>query len=282
LLAIYASAKPGHDGLVLRLFTKERFCGSCAALLRSGYPVLISGMRNGGHAVCAVGFKPTQRAKIAAGTSGLEDSNFEHIYIHDDNLGASVRFKIEESATTGAVSLVPDAPSPGPRGPRPVADPCVGVAPLIPRSIVVAVHREVRVEPDKVHAEALERAELLAYALQAAGFGEGVSVAPKFVRLSRYLNEELRAVVVPKDLARVRLALCEDVAPMSYHVAVARFGLPGVPLMDVIFDTTDSELNCAPFAHVVFSPIADPLLDAITQSNADLRRDLVGARVQGF
>jgi hypothetical protein len=147
---------------------------------------------------------------------------------------------------------------------------------------VVAVHREVRVEPDKIHAEALERAELLAYALQAASFGEGVSVAPRFVPLSRYLNEELHTVVARKDLAPVRLALCEDVAPMSYHVAVARFGLPGLALMDVIFDTTDSELNCAPFAHVVFSPIVDPLLDAITQSNAALRSEWFGTRVQGF
>jgi hypothetical protein len=94
-------------------------------------------------------------------------------------------------------------------------------------------------EPDKIHAEALERAELLAFALQAAHFGEGVSVAPRFVRLSRYLDEELRSVVATKDLSRVKLALCEEVAPMSYHVAVARFGLPGVALMDVIFDTTD-------------------------------------------
>jgi hypothetical protein len=265
-----------------RAFTKERFCGTCAALLRSGYPVLISGMRNGGHAVCAVGFRPMQRAKIPAGSGGLEDSNFEHIYIHDDNLGASVRFKVEEDAATGTVKLVPDAATPGPRGPRPVVDPCVGVAPFVPRSIVVAVHREVRIEPDKIHAEALERAEVLAYALQVAGFGEGVSVAPRFVRLSQYLQDELRTVLAAKDLARVKLALCEEVAPMSYHVAVARFGLPGVALMDVIFDTTDSELNCAPFAHVVFSPMVDPLLDAITQSNASLRREWFGTRVQGY
>jgi hypothetical protein len=52
--------------------------------------------------------------------------------------------------------------------------------------------------------------------------------------------------------------------------------------MDMIFDTTDSELNGAPFAHVVFSPISDPLLDAVTQNDAALRRDLVGTRVQGF
>jgi hypothetical protein len=55
-----------------------------------------------------------------------------------------------------------------------------------------------------------------------------------------------------------------------------------MPLMDVIFDTTDSELNCAPFAHVVFSAIADPLLDAITGHNAEQRTKMVGTRVQGF
>lgn len=263
-----------------KVFTKERFCGTCAALLRSGYPVLIEGTRNEGHAVCAVGFRPMQRAKIAAGKSGLEDSDFEHIYIHDDNLGAAVRFRIETPA--GVVQLVPDVPSPGPRGKRPVADPCTGVDPLVPRSIVVAVHREVRVEPDRIHAEALERAELLSLGLQSVGFGEGVSVAPKFVRLSRYLSDELHTIVPSRNVARVKRALCEKVAPMSYHVAVARFGLPGMPLMDVIFDTTDSELNCAPFAHVVFSAIADPLLDAITGHNAEQRTKMVGTRVQGF
>jgi hypothetical protein len=142
--------------------------------------------------------------------------------------------------------------------------------------------RSLLVAPDKIHAEALERAVVLAYALQVAGFGEGVSVAPRFVRLSQYLNDELHTVLAAKNLARAKLSLCEEVAPMSYHVAVARFGLPGVALMDVIFDTTDSELNCAPFAHVVFSPMVDPLLDAITQSNAALRREWFGTRVQGF
>jgi len=262
-----------------RVFSKERFCATCAALLRSGYPVLISGTRRGGHAVCAIGFRPVQRAKIEVGRGGLEDSNFEHIYIHDDNLGAAVRFKIDEEA--GAVRLTPEAPDPGPRGPRPVKDPCLVIDPLTPRSIVVAVHREVRVVPDQIHAEALERAELLAFALEKAGFGEGVSVAPKFVRLHRYLGEELRTVVAPKDLARVRRALCEDVAPMSYHVAVARFGFRGEALMDVIFDTTDSELNCAPFARVVFSPIADSLLEAITADERERTR-WFGVRIQGF
>jgi hypothetical protein len=262
-----------------KVFSKERFCGTCAALLRSGYPVLISGTRSRGHAVCAMGFRPVERAQIPAGSGGLEDSDFEHIYIHDDNLGAAVRFKIEEDA--GAVRLVADAPRPGPRGPRPVRDPCIGVEPLVPRSIVVAVHREVRVEPDTIHAEALERADLLAFALQEAGFGEGVSVAPKFVRLHRYLGEELRTVVAPKDLARVKRALCERVSPMSYHVAVARFGRSGEPLMDVIFDTTDSELNCAPFARVIFSPIADSLLEAITIDEPQ-RTQSFGVRIQGF
>lgn len=109
-----------------------------------------------------------------------------------------------------------------------------------------------------------------------------MSVAPRFVRLSRYLDEELGSVVGPSNLTRVKLALSQDVAPMSYHVAVARFGLRGVPLMDVIFDTTDSELNCAPFAHVVFSPTADALLDVVTQHDATRRLARVGPRVRGF
>jgi hypothetical protein len=48
--------------------------------------------------------------------------------------------------------------------------------------------------------------------------------------------------------------------------------------MDAIFDTTDSELNGAPFAHVVFATIADSLLEG----NQAERTAMVGTRVRGF
>lgn len=279
------------DQVPIAAFTQERFCGTCAALLRSGYPVLIEGVRGGGHAVCAVGFRPAPSPSIAEGSSSLEDAAFKYLYIHDDNIGPSVRFRVEVNPIHNVVQLVPDAPAPPAGTTRPVPDPCVGIEPLIPRSIVVAVHDDVRVTPDRIHEEALVSAEMLAFVLGLAQHGMGpaslplnggVGVAPKFVRLSRYLAEELRPVVAPALLARVKLALCEDVVPMSYHVAVARFGVEGTALLDVIYDTTETELTCAPFAHVVFTPLADQMVDTLTQSDPEERRRLFGEVVRAY
>ena len=40
---------------------------------------------------------------------------------------------------------------------------------------------------------------------------------------------------------------------MSLHIGVIRFALSNsTPLMDLIYDTTDTDRNCPVFAHVVY------------------------------
>ena len=88
-------------------------------------------------------------------------------------------------------------------------------------------------------------------------------------------------MVLSHALARVRLALTEEVVPMSYFIAVARFSLNGSPLMDVLFDTTDTDVTCRPFAHLVLSPIVDALLTAAGLVGPT-RTDWMGASVDGL
>src|SRR5690606_6918631 len=80
-------------------FDKELFANSCASLIRSGYPIILGGQRvsNGqlyGHAICLVGFRESASKPIGAGDVEYQDSSVETFYIHDDNLGPNVRFRL--------------------------------------------------------------------------------------------------------------------------------------------------------------------------------------------
>lgn len=41
---------------------------------------------------------------------------------------------------------------------------------------------------------------------------------------------------------------------MSLHLGVVRIGVDNSPLLDVLFDTTDSEAATEAFGHVLFQP----------------------------
>lgn len=47
---------------------------------------------------------------------------------------------------------------------------------------------------------------------------------------------------------------------MSLHIGVVRFALGAQPLMDVLFDTTDSVPNLRAFCHVTYEPALLPLV----------------------
>jgi hypothetical protein len=47
---------------------------------------------------------------------------------------------------------------------------------------------------------------------------------------------------------------------MSLHIGVVRFGFGAQPLMDVLFDTTDSAPNLRAFCHVTYEPALPPLV----------------------
>lgn len=256
-------------------FSRERFAASCAAMLRSGFPVLVLGELNGtGHATCAIGFRSATPSAAAQGTVVHHDADIPHIYIHDDNLGPGVRFAIsvteagDNGEPAGLVSLRPEAP------PRVAAtdtpDPTVGYPAFLPGHLVIAVPEHLRTSPDALHVAGLEVATKLAQlfaatAKQAGSPLPGFAMSTRFSRLRDYLGRDLDQVLgdKPAVVGKVRLALVERVPPMSAFVGVVRVGDGAVPLFDVLFDTTDSDAHLPVFAYVVYVTSMLPALSAM-------------------
>ena len=265
-------------------FTRERFSSTCATFLRSGYTLLMAGrlLGSGLHSVCAVGFRPRpSTTKVVPGRFALEDATVEHLYVHDDNLGPGVRFKITTlgGASDGIVVLKPDAPPRPPGKPLPVPDPCATYPDFVPQSMVVAVQSDLRIASDDLHKVGMRVASKLSALLQNA-FGtkvEGVTLGFRFVKLRDYLGRTLSQLLQGDPVRRgeVRLQLLEDVRPMSLYLGVIRIGLRSTPLLEILYDTTDSARNMDAFAHLVLHPGVDPFL-------SDLRKDhALGAAIIG-
>jgi hypothetical protein len=249
-------------------FSRERFAASCAAMLRSGFPALLLGELNGtGHATCAVGFRSASPPIAAQGTVVHHDADIPHLYVHDDNLGPSVRCAIGVDAD-GVVNLRPEAP---PRvAATPTPDPTIGYPTFVPGHLVIAVPDDLRTSPDALHVVGLQIATKLstlfdATAKQAGRTLPGFTMSTRFSRLRDYLGRDLEQVVAhkPAILGRVRLELVEGVPPMSAHLGVVRVGDGAVPLFDVLFDTTDSDAHLPVFAYVVFVSSMLPALSAM-------------------
>lgn len=247
-------------------FSRERFAASCTAMLRSGFPALVLGELNGtGHATCAVGFRSAGPPTAAQGTVVHHDADIPYIYIHDDNLGPSVRFAISVNAD-GMVSLTPEAP---PRvATTETPDPTINYPQFVPGHLVIAVPEDLRTSPDALHVAGLEVATKLcqlfdATAKQAGRPLPGFAMSTRFSRLSEYMSRDLEMVLEAEVLGHVRLELLERVPPMSSYLGVVRVGDGPVPLFDVLFDTTDSDAHLPVFAYVVYVPSILPALSAM-------------------
>lgn len=232
-------------------FNRERFCASYASLVRSGYPVLIVGELEGGHgwhATCGVGFRQAAARPVPPGAIEFEDVKTKHIYVHDDNLGPAVRLRVE-AEPPGGVMLRPDPPMP--RNGLSLPDPTKQYPGLCPTLLVAAAHDDVRVTPDQLHRLALTLGRVI---VEATGKKVGVSLGSRVTRLAEYAGAELNRVLEGRGevLAKARMALWERVAPMSLHLGVVRLGVGALPLLDVLYDTTDSEPNMRAFCHVAY------------------------------
>ncbi len=293
-------------------FKRERFSSSCAALLRSGYPVLIIGELDMGepdrrsmHAMCAVGFRSAQPQQVEPWTVSLEDSAIKHLYIHDDNLGPSVRFIINEedveiapakitddpgsadqktvpAKTTKRVVLKPD--SPRPRLPQPPQDcPTVSYPGFRPRQLLVAVHNGLRTSPDTLHLAGLRMGNLLQQAqVLPTSAPLGITFSARFVKLSSYIGDIMRQTLPHRKglLGRVRLDLCERVPPMSLHVGLIRIGLHGgPPLVDILYDTSDSDRNHPVFAHVVYNDYIGGVIGSLQNAG---KAELFGVYIKAY
>jgi hypothetical protein len=119
--------------------------------------------------------------------------------------------------------------------------------------MVAAVHENLRTSPDRLHEVALNSARLCSTFLASRGAPLGITVSTRVIKLAKYHAELGRLLsATPGALARARLGLWEDVPPMSLHVGVVRFGIGDLPLLDVLYDTTDSDRNLFAFCHVAF------------------------------
>lgn len=271
------------DGNVIG-FSKERFSASCASFIRSGYPVLIIGQLGnlGGHAICAAGFRSCSPDQVEVGDICLQDGDIKYLYIHDDNIGPNVRFKIdlEERPLNGGETidvamLIPDAPPRRSDNPRIERNNAVHDS-FIPTQLLVAVHNDLRTSPDKLHFSGLFAASdindiLLSLAHTTKTNPNGLTLSTRFVKLADFLTTELKNILgaKPKVLGNVRFALTEEVPPMSLHIGVVRIGVgleDSSLLVDILFDTTDSDRNHPVFAHIVYFPLMKNVIAKIERA----------------
>lgn len=285
----FAPVPSTGDLLNSNYFSKDRFSATCAAFLRSGYPVLILGNHldsdtRVGHAVCGVGFRePTQQSPAEAHVS-MYDSNADILYIHDDNIGPNVRFRVVERTIDGhsVATLVHEAP--------PYLDPSnspeLNYPTIAPHTIVAAVHQDLRVSPDGLAINAHNITNQIVNLLNTLLTlnkkpGTGALFSSRFIKLSDYLGRELYVTlsIEPELLGNVRLALTEKVAPMSLHISLIRIIADNGILMDILSDTTDTEKNRAVFAHVMYQKSIDTALSSIDQQ---LRTNTLGVPVIGY
>jgi hypothetical protein len=245
-------------------FDPGRFSATCAAFIRSRYPLLIIGTLGGlgGHAVCAVGFRSSGNPSITPNTIEIQDSWITQIYAHDDNIGPNVRFKISRGPNKEALLELDSPPPTDVR--KALGLPNVPYDRFVPHRIVVAVHNDLRTSVDAVHKAALNMGNSVGNAANAllTSKGEpmhGTTASARFIRLADYLGLELHNLLngTPTVLANARLALLEHVRPMSLHLGVVRIGDDqSAPLMDILYDTTDSDRNHPVFANVAYSDLA--------------------------
>ncbi len=251
-------------------FSTERFASTCASFIRSGYPVLIWGQHlapdiSAKHVICATGFREVVPPRVAAGKVNIQDASTEYIYIHDDNLGPNVRFRIVDNGMDAngnplPVTIIPERP---PYKPDDISSSPTHAYPQIrPEALFVAVHEELRSSPDALHIAGKNIAHGICGALNVVLSGNGKSptgltFSTRFIKLSDYLGSGLDRTLGGNSgvLAKARSALWEAVPPMSLYIGVIRIALPNsTPLLDILLDTTDTDNNSPVYAHVIFDP----------------------------
>ncbi|MBI4005735.1 MAG: hypothetical protein HY356_03605 [Gammaproteobacteria bacterium] len=274
-------------------FSKDRFASTCVSFIRSGYPVLIvgrlqSGEDVGDHAICCVGFRSCIPSRADPSIPDLADSIIEILYVHDDNLGPNVRVKIDVDTkmisdcekeskiyAKQVVSLHPKAPTS--RDGKVYPSPTDDYGNFIPTQLIVAAHSDIRTDPDTLHKAALRHASNIADILNHIAENNnleklGLTVSSRFIKITDYFGKELqdRLQGSSKELSKVRLGLSEDVNPMSLHIGVVRIGVDDATmLVDILYDTTDSDRNHPIFAHVAFNEMVATIIQTLGNAGKD-------------
>lgn len=300
-MALYGDLKEDDD---LR-FSPEYFKSTCAALIRNGFPVLLAGTNSAhhkeseeAHVMCVVGYRRADEPiSVPAHKYVYADTNIEHLYVHDDNIGPSVRFRIEAQHTTPDeeppntyVTLRHDPPN-YVALPDYVQKSGVGNSldeEFYPEAIFVAVHDDIRLEVHRLHelagGFAKKISEIMKPYYEEADVAEtGLVCTFNLMTLTHYFRKTLKETLGTDRtlLAKTRLALHETVPPMSRYIGVVRISLPQAEselLVDILLDTTDSRVNNLAFAHVLY----DEKLDEMLQPAGHEIREPLGYAVRAF
>ncbi len=241
----------GFYNTTQKLFSpKEHFMSAIASYIRSGYPVIILGklkvnqQYQGDHAVCVVGFRETPlKQSDPSKPITLADSESEILYIHDDNIGPNTRFKVEIQKSLDNKIHYPVLYPKAPEYNKSIKNIDGDSYQIIPERLVVAVHNELRASPDQLYFTGLSKVAMPLRKI----YGTPLSLSTRFIKLTNYVHNELDHLLAgnPPVLSTLRLHLWEQVRPMSLHLGLVRIGTTkhSMPLLDVLYDTTDSKLQ---------------------------------------
>ena len=248
---------------------------SIASYIRSGYPVIILGYLKTDsqnrelHAVCTVGFRtsPFSQRTSSETTITLEDFSSEILYIHDDNIGPSARFRIKTEKINNIIYPVLHLEAPNYNQSKEVNN-----YQIIPTKLVIATHNELRTSPDQLYSTGLNVVGgPLYYILRNIKLPIHMSLSTRFIKLTDYVHDELGRFFKedPEFLSYLRLFLWEKVRPMSLHIGLVRIGNanPPIPLLDVLYDTTDSNLQL--FTYI---PFLESISKIIESFNLDFNK----------
>lgn len=273
--------------------SKRRFTNICAAFIRSGYPLLIAGFHSDdspvGHAICAVGFRESSPILDVENSPHLQDEQVDYMYFHDDNVGPNVRFKVESeefvdlSGETQERCVIkmerPDYLGPDDLG--------LDNTTFYPAMILTAVHEELRIDADQFFRKGIQISTQLGNALNTYLVSTGnnavaLATSARFIMLKDFLGEELSRQFQdqPELLSRTRMGLQEKVPPMSLHLAVMRLSLPdGTSLLDILYDTSDSDRNDSVFCNIVYDKDVHEVLKALPEPAV---QELLGTTLVGY
>ena len=232
-----------------KYFKKDQFISSISSYIRSGYPVILLGVLKyedktiAPHAICITGFR-AKNPKITQNDTSFVFMDYanEILYAHDDNIGANTRFRIIEEQMKNNVpspALLLEAPD--------YSKLKFNNYKIIPETLVVAVHNELRSSPDQLYRKGIEIMNLFTHL-------RPLVLGVRFIKLTDYIHNELERLGLEdqENLGQLRVDLSEKAGPMSLHLGLIRVGSPfsPLPLVDILYDTTDSYLQA--FAYIPF------------------------------
>lgn len=272
-------------------FTPDKFCNTVASLVRSGFPCTLVGevirpgeQTRGGHVNVCVGFRA---APSLQPNQTYADGVMAALYIHDDNIGPAVRFTVGHydsttcavtSDTTKPMCLVPDNPA----GATNIAASSYGI--FVPGKILTAVEGDLRTSAEALIQKGIIIRAAIEELAKADATARGqtvpsVIVGTQYATAATYSGNLLRERLSnnPAILSRVRLELVENVGPMSLYVGIVRLADANGPVIDFLYDTTDSDFNHPLFVSICYDAVYAGYLGVINKANPGIFNKIISA-----